>query len=334
MKHFAITLVLTLFLIFSCTKEDNSESSLSESDWIVDEIDVTGQLALYPLSINPKFDSVKNIELKDGVLVGVINFGSQAIIYPYVFTFENEVINDEYNGRKYAFTYCPITKSALAFTRTEVFRASGYLYKNNLTPWDDETETIWSQMLIKGIKGDKKNKRFNTIPVLETTWGTAKAFFPGAKVLAQVPSLNKMPISTFNKIPPDYEDNNDSSEGLVPNDGEHVYGIIDGFSKVHIFKYSDFPSKVIFTNIGNQDYVIVGNSGNRFINAFKVDDSDNYEILVDELPFVIKNKKGIKYNILGVGTDGSILNKPKYAYVAAWWAWEDFYSSFNFVNKE
>ncbi|MFV9552416.1 DUF3179 domain-containing (seleno)protein [Algibacter sp. PT7-4] len=321
--------------ILNCSNNDSFENTSTKSDWIVDENDIWGHFFLYPLAINPNFESVQNINLSDGELVGVLNFGLQAIVYPYTYTFESEVINADYNGRKYAFTYCPITKSALAFHRTQIFRASGYLYKDNLTPWDDETESIWSQMLIKGIKGENKNKKFNTIPVLETTWGAVKSYFPNAKVFSGTASnSSKINSIKFNRLPPD-EDNNTVSEGDKPNPSEHVYGIIDNFVNVHIFKHSDFRDKVVIKKIGAQEYIVIGNQSKRFFNAFKVDNANNFEVLDNQLPFVIKNRTtGIKYNILGVGNNGSVLEKPKYAYVAAWWAWEDFYSNFTFVNKE
>lgn len=337
MRRMFVILVFAFF-ISSCTNEDDSlENKNSKNDWIIDEKDVSGDFFLYPLALNPKFDNVKSIDLNDGQLVGIVNFGFQTIVYPYIYTFDNEVINAEYNGRKYAFTYCPITKSAIAFSRTQIFRASGYLYKENLTPWDEETESIWSQMLIKGIKGENRNKRFNTIPVLETTWGAAKSFFPNAKVLAGSPSYNKSFSSSsfkFNSSPPDYEGDNDNLDIEKPNPSEHVYGIIDNFSNVHIFRHIDFKNKIVVKTISNQEYIIIGNQSKRFFNAFKVDNALDYQVLDnDELPYVIKDKRGVKYNILGVGTNGGVLEKPKYAYVAAWWAWEDFYSNFSFVDK-
>ncbi|SHI96959.1 DUF3179 domain-containing (seleno)protein [Algibacter luteus] len=327
--------ILSIFIVSCSSKNDLQADIITDSDWIVDELDVTGEFFLYPLALNPNFDSVQNINLADGELVGIVNFGNQVIVYPYVYTFENEVINSEFQGRKYAFTYCPITKSAIAFNRTGIFRASGYLYKNNLTPWDAETESIWSQMLIKGIKGDRKNNRFNTIPVLETTLGVVKSFFPNAKVLAGPPSLNNKSSLKYNSKPPDDTGNtDDDSGGNIPNNGEFVYGIIDDFDNVHIFKYSDFSNQMIVKIIRNQEYIIVGNQSKRFINAFKVSNANDFEVLENQLPYVIKNKNGVKYNILGVGSNGSTLEKPKYAYVAIWRAWEDFYSSFNFIDKE
>ena len=335
MNRFIIICVFSIFLI-SCSSQNDPQKELStNSDWIVDETEVTGEFFLFPLAINPNFDNVQNISLSDGELVGIVNFGRQVIVYPYVYTFENEVINSEYQGKKYAFTYCPITKSAIAFTRTGIFRASGYLYKNNLTPWDAETESIWSQMLLKGINGKKVNQTFNTIPVLETTWGVAKTYFPDAKVLAGPPSLNKQSsLKNSNKPPDDTGNSDDNSDINKPDNGEFVYGIIDNFDDVHIFKYSDFPNNMIVKTISNQDYIIVGNQSTRFINAFKVNNANDFEALDNELPYVLKNKNGVKYNILGIGTNGSILEKPKYAYVAIWRAWEDFYSSFKFIDKE
>lgn len=333
MGRIFVILIISVFVLSCSSKDDSSENDLSDNGWIIDEKDISGDFFLYPLAINPNFGSINSISLNDGQLVGVLTFGLDVVVYPYVYTFENEVINADYNGRKYAFTYCPITKSAVAFTRTQIFRASGYLYKDNLTPWDDETESIWSQMLIKGIKGDNKNRRFNTIPILETTWGSVKAFFPNAKVFTGTSSSGKSSSYKSKRNPPD-EDTGGDSDIEKPNPDEHVYGIIDNFDNVHIFRHTNFRNKIVVKTISGQEYIVIGNQSSRFFNAFKVDNAEDYEVLDNELPFIIKNKSGIKYNILGVGTNGSILEKPKYAYVAAWWAWEDFYSNFIFIENE
>jgi len=109
---------------------------------LVDESDITGILALNPLIINPEFTSISNFDLADNVIVGVVNFGSEIRVYPYSYMSIVEIVSDEYNGQKYAFSYCPITKSSVAFNREMSFRAFGYLYRENLTPWDEATESI------------------------------------------------------------------------------------------------------------------------------------------------------------------------------------------------
>lgn len=310
-----------LLALLSCSNND--------SDTIVDnnQIDdnLTGKFSLFPLALNPDFTSVDEAMVNDNALVGLISFGSTVVVYPYNFVTHNEIINDTQVGIKYAFSYCPITKSSVAFTRDQTFRASGYLYKNNLAPWDEKTETIWSQMLLQGIDGKKNGQRFNTIPVVETTWKTVKDYFPNAKVISSNVFMSRT------SSPPDDED--DSNSENSPEANELVYGIITGGS-VHIFKPSDFSDKIINVTIQSQKYIVYGNSSKRVINAFKVNRFEDYTVLgSDEFPYVIKNSNGIKYDILGRGTNGSNLEKPKFAYVAIWEAWKDFYSNFKFVEN-
>ena len=315
-------LVLVCLLVLACSKKDNSDQN-QQSVWLVDETDITGQLSLYPLVLNPEFTSVSNSNIADNVRVAVVNFGSAIRVYPYSYMSVVEIVNDEYNGQKYAISYCPITKSTVAFNREGAFRASGYLYKENLTPWDSQTESIWSQMLLKGIRGPNKNVMLNTIPVLETTFRTIRQNFPNATILVTNSESNRAP---------DPPDDDISDNDNVPNVGELAFGILDGFGGVDIFRFSDFQeSSILKVTIQTQDYVVYGNSSKQVINAFKVSNHDNFEALdTEEFPNVIKDANGVKYDILGRGNNGQNLGKPKYAYVAIWRAWEDFYDDFIF----
>jgi len=303
-----------------CSNEDSTDSNLNIENSITQ--DLTGVFNLFPLIENPEFDNISNVDLNGSVLVGMVNFGSEIRIYPHPYIVRYEVINDEYQGRKFAFSYCPITKSSLAFTRDQLFRASGYLYKDNVTPWDQKTETIWSQMLVRGIIGEEKNKKFNTIPVIETTWSTAKQYFPKAKVITSNLIASKEPDGG----------GNDSNSENSPELSDLVYGIIDNLDNVHIFKYSDFSgNKKIGVKIRSQNYIVFGDPSKHIINAFKVSFFEDFETLEDdEFPFILQNTNGVKYDVFGRGENGSVLEKPSYAYVARWRAWEDFYSNFTF----
>ena len=310
--------MLVSIIILGCS-DSNSEDTNIETNSIYN--DLTGNLNLFPLALNPEFTAVSKVSnLSDGTLVGIVNFGNETRVYPYPFVVHNEIVNDEFQGQKYAFSYCPITKSSLAFTRNEIFRSSGFLFKQNLAAWDDKTETIWSQMLIRGIKGEKKNTRFNTIPVLETTWKTVKNYFPNAKVVSSdIFSTKEEPSG------------NGTNSGEEPISNELVYGILDDFNNIRIFKYSDFSNNsTINVTIQSQKYIVYGNSQKHVINAFKVSSFDDFTIVENDFPFVLKHTNGIKYNILGRGINGATLEKPKYAYVAIWSAWIDFYNNFTF----
>ncbi|MCF6212608.1 MAG: DUF3179 domain-containing protein [Flavobacteriaceae bacterium] len=307
-------------VVIGCSNNDSQNLNL-EPDSAINN-DLTGVLNLFPLALNPEFTAVSKVDINDGVLVGIVNFGAEIRVYPYPFVVHNEIINDNFQGQEYAFSYCPITKSSLAFTRNEIFRSSGLLFKQNLAAWDDKTESLWSQMLIKGIKGPKENTRFNTIPVVETTWKTVKQYFPNAKVVSS---------NLFSTKGEPSGGNGGTNSGSAPVSNELVYGILDDFSNIRIFKYSDFSTKsTVNVTIQSQKYIVYGSSSKHIINAFKVANFNDFSVIENDFPFVLKNTNGIKYDILGRGINGTSLAKPQYAYVAIWSAWEDFYSNFTF----
>lgn len=315
----SVYIFICSLLFFACSSNDTNSS---EDEWSVNRDDVSGVFSLFPLALNPNFVSVNEVDLADNVLVGVVNFGSEIRVYPYSFTYQNEIVNDEYGSFKYAISFCPLTKSGIAFERNQTFRASGYLYKENLTPWDEETETIWSQMLLKGIHGPLKDRRLSTIPVLETTWKTVKEHYSSAKTITNLASRVRPP-----EFPTDSTDT-----GNLPEYGERPLGIFEGFNKIHIFKQSDFhESNAIKISIGSEKYIVYGNSSKNIITAFKVDNHQNYSALeAEDFPFIIGRGSTIKYDIFGRGNNGIQLERPKNAYRALWWAWDDFYDNFEF----
>lgn len=323
-----ILLFLLSLMVFNCSSGDSSNDKGEESEWAVDRNEVTGNFNLFPLSLNPNFRSVSSIDLEDNKLVGVVYFGNSIMVFPYVYTLRHEIINTQFGSTKYVFSYCPITKSSIAFKREEIFRASGYLFNDNLTPWDQMTESIWSQMLAKGIHGPKKNVPLTTIPVLETRWKTIKDYYSSAQVLVN-------PLDSRFSSPPD-DSNNDNDDVDLPGTGELTFGIVEsGLSNVHLFKYSDFEdSKRKDVIIQGQKYIVYGNAAKRVINAYKVSSFNDYELLEDsEFPKILK-ANSVKYDILGKGTNGVILEKPKLAYVAAWISWQDFFEGFQFYQNE
>jgi len=127
--------------------------------------------------------------------------------------------------------------------------------------------------------------------------------------------------------PPDDTDDTDN----IPDTGELVYGVFNNLEEINVFRYSDFSSSsIIKETIDSQDYIFYGNYSKQIINAFKVSNADNYVALNEEFPFILIDSNGIKNDIFGRGNNGVSLEKPKYAYVAVWRAWDDFFDNFIF----
>lgn len=323
-----LTLFFTIILVVACSKNNsNVEQIAEENEWLVNEDNISGSFSMYPLGDHPEYTTVANTNLPDNERVGIIAFEDEIRVYPYPHTFATEIINDSYQSQKYAFTYCPLTKSAIAFQRTKTLRASGYLYKNNMVPWDEDTETLWSQMLIRGIKGERINQRLHTLAIIETRWKTVKEYFPDAKVLKTiVPSTTRIGGTSLNNTKNNLRNSN------LPDDREFVYGVLDEDDNVSIFQYEDFSNQNRYDiTLRQYNYIVYGNDTHNIISAFEVDDFNRYQTLDEsEFPYVLQDIDGVKYNVLGQGTNGEILDKPKYAYVAAWWAFNDFFTNFTF----
>ena len=63
------------------------------------------------------------------------------------------------------------------------FGVSGKLIRNALVMYDHQTDTLWSQFLRKGVRGELTGTELEVIPVMQTTWGTWKELHPDTLVL-------------------------------------------------------------------------------------------------------------------------------------------------------
>lgn len=333
-----ILISISFLLLFSCSNSDLDVSS--ETEWLVDREEVTGQLNLFPLANQPKFNSVSEVILADGELVAMINIGNEVRVYPYAFTNPFEVINDVVNSVNISVSYCPITKSGICFNRNvnndvSNFRASGYLFKDNLMPYDEETETIWSQMLQQAVFGPLKGTRLNTINLIETKWSTVKENFDFAKVF--VGDKNGF-AKNLNAPGPGGGDDVNGAD--APEDGNFVYGVFykSNSNDLGIFEYDQFSgTKIYDLTDGNRNIIVVGEASKGIVSSYYTAEQGQFEELHGEFPIVMINKNNnSKYNIFGVAVSGpdagQRLESPR-SFVAIWWAWKEFYNNFKF-NKE
>ena len=102
----------------------------------------------------------------------------------------HEIVSDTIDGIPVAVTYCPLTGSAIGYTRTisgktTTFGTSGKLLNSNLMMYDRDTESYWSQILGLSIQGERAGSYLDLYPVIWTTYGKAKHRYPNALVLSQ-----------------------------------------------------------------------------------------------------------------------------------------------------
>lgn len=335
MKVKFLIYALVSFAIFSCSNSSSEDISnedpiITQYEWIVPISDIVGSFNPFPFAENPTLSTIDNVDgLNDNSTVAIVSFNEEVNIYPLTFIQPYETVNDQLSNNSFTISYCPITESTINIDRNHTnqlltFRASGYLYKENLVMHDSSSDSFWSQMLLKNIKGPFENETINVFSMIETTWRTAKTYFPSANVF------------TSNSIVSS-KSNNELEE--IENT-EKVFGLIDNInnrtSKVFIYQYSQFDTGIQLYNSGfTNKKIVIGSQDLQFITAFLNEDNISFEPVQNEFPIIMIDEFGNKWNVFGFSVSGPTIGKklePATAFVAAWWAWEEFYSDFSFLE--
>lgn len=145
-----------------------------------------------PALTNPKLvdaSDARYLRPKDRI-IGVV-FGDQPVAYPLRILTHHEIVNDRVGGVPVAVTYCPLCDSAAVFDRRDgekvrEFGVSGLLFNSNVLMYDRgaKTESLWSQMMTRGVTGPGARKRLAPLPLELTTWDDWRKRYPRTRVLS------------------------------------------------------------------------------------------------------------------------------------------------------
>lgn len=340
-------LLLVLVFIVACSSTGNetlndvtNTNENNASLWCVSDQFLAGG-TFFPIMDNPSYNTVTEIEstnyLNDNSKLALLKINDQVYIYPYDYTNTFEVVNDNIDDNYFAISYCPITESALGLDRKlstdEIisFKASGFLYKDNMVPSDVNSTYFWSQMLLTGLRESSKPIKLNTYNIVESTWLIAKTYFPDAKVFNHENILDCNCDETPNPI--DFQ----NPFGVLEEIGS-IFNL-KGFKYIpHLFYYNNFlnGNKLKSITINNNKTIIVGNKNKIFFNAFYIPNTLTFNVLPEnEFPNILKDNEGNIWDIFGYAIlgprKGQKLESPT-SYVAAPWAWNEFFDDITYHN--
>jgi hypothetical protein len=152
-------------------------------DWSDIEVEFehveTGETSIYRPSLAPEDE-----------VIGVDREG-QARAYPLKVLRFHEVVNDSLGGPLLV-TYCPLCSSGIVAERVvdgepTVFGVSGLLWHSNLVLYDRATESLWSQIRARAIRGPMVGTDLAVRPSRLTTWETWRQAHPDSEVLLPSP---------------------------------------------------------------------------------------------------------------------------------------------------
>ena len=118
---------------------------------------------------NPTFASPDEVDLPPQEAVIGINSAGEARAYPLRILMWHEIINDSFDGRDIAVTYCPLCNTGIVFDRTLdgetlEFGTTGKLRHSDLVMYDRTTESWWQQFTGQAIVGELMGAELEMLP--------------------------------------------------------------------------------------------------------------------------------------------------------------------------
>ena len=196
--------------------------SMGVTDWIVaqNREDIRAELQahqlgysrpspelFYPIDAVPRMPIVTGFEtltvdevgdkLSDDEMVLAIELNGVARAYPINMMTqpEREVFNDKLGEHSIVATWCHLCYYGAVYNRvvkdqTLTFSVSGKLWEGNLIMIDEETESLWSQMMGESMRGSLQGEQLEQIPSVMTNWGIWKKKHPETTVMLMTRTSN------------------------------------------------------------------------------------------------------------------------------------------------
>ncbi len=138
----------------------------------------------------PRFidaSEVDFIENSDRILGLYLN--GEARAYPIAIMNWHEIVNDDFGGAAVAVTFCPLCGTGMAFSaelpeKKLDFGVSGLLYQSDVLLYDRQTESLWSQLLMRAVSGPMQGTRLELLSMSHTTWQDWLKRYPNTRVLS------------------------------------------------------------------------------------------------------------------------------------------------------
>ncbi len=342
-------LMISVILVPSCKHENNPISgSIAEMDWLIDETFIRrgcSGLDCIPSIQSPNKSQIGGDHLEflddDDLVVGIWD-GTHYTAYPQSILDWHEIVNEA----GFAISYCPLTGSAIHFTKENTsFGVSGLLYNSNLIMYDRKTGSYWPQMFLKSAAGAQQGNAFELQPLLETTWKTWKSLFPESRVVnantgysrnynlypyGSYKSCNSATCRDYIYFPVQNTDNRLPAK-------ERVLTFISN-EKVMAYPITMFVTPTVLREtMGEQTFTFIFSATEDIAIGFETDLTFS---ISDWYPdsgslFLTDSETGSTWNLLGKAVDGSLTGEQLNAaqgFIAYWFAAAAYFPEIQIYN--
>lgn len=282
---------------------------------------------------------IPKLPVTDEMQLAVIEYDGETKCYPLDYVIHHHIVNDKFNSKTVALTYCAMCRTIIPFDVTDIGPLFVGSFKNaNMIVADKRTKTFFQQATLKTVIGKLHPSKLTIIPFQILPWSEIKKFIPIPQVVKvtsedlkefqlPIPGLWKKIIATEN-TPGLSAKNRDKTF----SSRTHVIGIIDNSIKEKIvYLKKEVMAKKIVSNKEN-DFFLVGTSNS--VNGFKSSiNNSKLKISIDKTEIVDLNSN-TRWDIRGKYITG-LLNvnlEPIAISDEYWFSWKKFHSNSKLIR--
>lgn len=279
------------------------------------------------------------LPIKDSTEMAVIEYEGVTKCYPLEYIIHHHIINDKFNSRIVALTYCAMCRSIIPFDVTEIGPLFVGSFKNaNMVVADRLTKTFFQQATFKSIIGKLHPYELTMIPFQILLWSDIKKSISKPQVV-QVSNDDfrefQLPIpGVWKKIIA-----SESTPGLSAKNRDktfpsrtHVIGIIDESIKMKVvyLKKEVISNQLVINNEYN--FFLIGISN--VVNGFKssINNSD-LKIAFDNAEIVDLNSE-TRWDIRGKYIKGTLNTNLEPIAISDeyWFSWKKYHNDSKLIR--
>ncbi len=254
------------------------------SNYIVhpDSLTLLGDRKSIPSLDNPKFETIESAGrwLNDREPVAVVSIRGDVRAYPVQIMMSHDIANDVVGGQPIVVTFCILCGSSMAFDRrfdgqVLEFSFAGAVHNANLVIYDHQTETLWGQVVGQGLIGKYAGERLKFVPAPVMSFKEFKENEPDGRVLSRDTGFDrdygKGRMTDYDTAPPiarvfrwNVDQRLEAKERVM---------VIENGDDIVAVPYSALSErKVITTDVGGEEYVVLWGPGTASIYAERTAD--------------------------------------------------------------
>jgi hypothetical protein len=307
-----------------------------------------------PAISNPEFEPAERADRSmsdEELVIGLVGESEQRAYSTWQLD-RHEIVNDTFGGRPVAVTWCPLCGTGVVYSRQVggqglprrssqaatgqrrvlTFGVSGMLFRDGLVMYDRETDTLWTHVDGRAVRGKLTGQVLEIVPSLHATWKEWKTLYPKSLVLKKKGEF-RSPYEQYNR---------DGRMGILGRrlrnralpGKERIIGVRSADSTTAFVAKDVRAMKIVEAQVGSLPVVLVAAGKDLPVVAFERRAAGrvlSFRLSDQDPAVIVDQESGSRWSLAhGEALDGPMkgVRLPRApAYPAFWFGWQGYFPS-------